>query len=238
MNRFTFRFVVFALFTTASLAGIAQEKKKPLSDAEAYIQASLRTAQLDIDEYQKEVDSLQEAAKSRRVRRKRRLGSKAKVLKAIKIYQDNIDSLKASLPTPHILNEYNLKVGAVGQLAMDYEPQVVQVIDKNNVLIGIVKLIKRAPRLVGIVEFSRRLQNSINKKQSFRIQQIIWVEDIDTSGMADRQPIEKTPGVFRVVENKTYQTILGTNTVLVVKKLDLKSIQPHIDKWLAEHKKP
>ena len=237
MSRFAFRFVVFVLCTTIPLSVIAQGEKKPLSDAEAYIQASIRTAQWDIDEYQKEVDSLQKLAKSRRLRRKKRI-TKPKVLKEIKIYQDNINDLKSSLPKPHLLNEYKLKVGAVGQLAMDYEPQVIQVVDKKNVLVGIVKLIKRAPRLVGIVEFSRQLQNSINKKQSFRIQQIIWIKDIDTSGMADRQPIKKTPGIFRVVENKTYPTILGTNTVLVLKKLDLKSIQPHIDKWLAEHKKP
>ncbi len=238
MSRFTVRLAAVLIIATPLLS-TAQEKKKPLSDAEAYIQASIKTAQRDIDKYQAEIDSLQKLAKSRRLRRKKRV-AKVEVLKDIKIYQDNIDLLKISLPTPLVLNENKLKVGDVGRIDADYDLKVIQVIDNDSMLVGIQEKVKKRARFIGIKQLAKEFQLSIlsRKKTQYTVKQIFWLDGINTKGIITDQGIADTPGTYRVVGSATYKTLTGTNTVLKVKKLDMKAIQPHIDKWLAKRKRP
>lgn len=242
MKRLSCYFVVFVLCTITSLPVIAQDEKKLPPDAKAYIQASIKTAQWDIAKYQGKIESLEKLAKNRRLRRKKRV-SKARVLKDIKIYQGNIDSLKVSLPEPFILNEYKLKIDDVGQLVADYDLKVIQVIDGNSMFVGVQEKVKKKGGGVSFAspaKFAKQFQSQISKfgkKTQYTIKQVFWLEGISTKGIVDNQNLANTPGIYRVVGSITYETLTGTNTVLKVKKLNMKSIQPHIDKWLADHKK-
>jgi len=207
-----------------------------LSDAEAFIRKAVTLQKDYVKAYNSRIKFLKRAYKSQAIRRSNKLGSARNVRENIKKLESQLKIISSRLPTPQLSKDF--KVGDIGTIPNRYGLEVKQIVGPKALLIETRKPVKRqlpsgrySARGLG-----RSIQNSLLEKTRYSTDRLLWIEGIKKVNVIIGKVYKSIPGVFRVIGTKTYKTLLGSNTVLLLRQVDVKAIQPQIEKWSEEHK--
>jgi hypothetical protein len=139
----------------------------------------------------------------------------------IKSLEESLARLENPLE-PYYYDARPTTIGDIGMLARDV--RVLQVIDGSNALIEALTYTS-GERRVSVPLRNNRAQSVVVGGPPRESARVLWLSGVPTNSFEDGRPVV-LQAHFTIVGNKTYETELGSNTVLEVAPFD---ITPHAD---------